>query len=360
MKNLLRGLYYNVTGLKTPKDWEPFSKLSIKSSNSNWVLDTIRTEMIDVCKEIKVPVINNRYVHKLTNQSIFYTSKYEVLDGFPNTRNRIAFPYYHGDPRRDLRFKRMLDALQINHKNISKIQVSQSYIENIVLNTGIDPKKVHRIPISIELDKFNYRSEGYKDIVRKDLNIPRSKILIGSFQKDGNGWGAGEEPKLIKGPDIFLEVIKALKPHYDDIAVLLTGPARGFVMKGLDEINVDYYHYNLEDYSEISNYYRALDLYLITAREEGGPRAVLESMASGVPLVTTRVGQAMDLVEHKVNGWIVDVEDVDGLVDCCKEVLEYQFDSESLLSNARRTAELNSYANQIPLWQDFMKDFVEV
>ena len=34
-------------------------------------------------------------------------------------------------------------------------------------------------------------------------------------------------------------------------------------------------------------------------------------MATEVPLVTTRVGQALDLVRHGENGWIVDVEDVE-------------------------------------------------
>ncbi len=60
--------------------------------------------------------------------------------------------------------------------------------------------------------------------------------------------------------------------------------------------------------------YEAIDLCIVASRDEGGPRAVLESMAIGVPLVTTRVGQAADLVRHEENGWMVEVEDVDGLV----------------------------------------------
>ena len=38
-------------------------------------------------------------------------------------------------------------------------------------------------------------------------------------------------------------------------------------------------------------------------------------MATRVPLVTTRVGQAADLVRHGENGWMVEPEDVDGLVE---------------------------------------------
>jgi len=46
-------------------------------------------------------------------------------------------------------------------------------------------------------------------------------------------------------------------------------------------------------------------MYLVTSREEGGPKALLESMASGIPVVSTRVGMADDLggpVADMVNG----------------------------------------------------------
>ena len=45
-------------------------------------------------------------------------------------------------------------------------------------------------------------------------NIDQNKILIGSFQKDGDGWGDGNVPKLIKGPDLFLKTIKILKEDF--------------------------------------------------------------------------------------------------------------------------------------------------
>ena len=110
-------------------------------------------------------------------------------------------------------------------------------------------------------------------------------MVIGSFQKDGKGWGEGNEPKLIKGPD-----------------VLLTGPARGYVKTGLESLKIPCKHLYLQDYREIGKYYQALDAYLVTSREEGGPKGVLESMASGIPLISTRVGQAQDLVKQGING----------------------------------------------------------
>ena len=45
-------------------------------------------------------------------------------------------------------------------------------------------------------------------------------------------------------------------------------------------------------------------LYLVTSREEGGPMGLLESMASGIPVVSTNVGMARDLIQDEVNGYI--------------------------------------------------------
>jgi len=128
----------------------------------------------------------------------------------------------------------------------------------------------------------------------------------------------------------------------------------------LEKIGVPYLHKFLEDYTEIGHFFHALDLYIISSREEGGPKAVLESMASGIPLVTTRVGQAMDLVKHGKNGWMVESEDVDGLAHWAKYVIDNSSSLNDILNLGKQTAKENSYPAQVPLWQEFMKGFVEV
>jgi glycosyltransferase involved in cell wall biosynthesis len=167
------------------------------------------------------------------------------------------------------------------------------------------------------------------------------------------------EPKLIKGPDIFLKALEVLKRDIPEIFVLLTGPSRGFVKKGLERLKIQYKHINLKDYSAIGRYYSVLDLYLVTSREEGGPRAVLESFASGVPLVTTRVGQAIDMVNHEENGWIVDIDDYEGLAYWSKYALENKNNIGNILLNARNLAEDNCYKSQLSLWHYFMQGYVD-
>lgn len=106
--------------------------------------------------------------------------------------------------------------------------------------------------------------------------------------------------------------------------------------------------------------FAALDLYIVASRQEGGPKAVLESMASGVPLVTTRVGQAMDIVKHGVNAWMTDVENAEALAAFALLVHRADRDSLNAVLNAgRAAAEANSYDSQTEMWASFMNGFVE-
>ena len=347
-----------VQSIFLPK-YKNFSKLLIKSDGSNWVLNSIAKEMVSLCKDLKIENIDDKFEKFITNQCIFYTSKYSVLSNWKKPKNRIAFPYYHGDPNSAKQFHNMIKIIEKNHIDISRIQVSHSKMNEIIQNTGIDSSKVFQIPISIDIDSFTFTDELKKKNSRKKLNIDQNKILIGSFQKDGDGWGDGNVPKLIKGPDLFLKAIKILKEKHQEIEVLLTGPARGYVKKGLEKLNVKYHHFYFDQYENIEKYYHALDLYLITSREEGGPRAVLESMATGIPLVTFNVGQAIDLASHGKNSWVAKVENIDELSHYADHVIENLNSISLIQNNARKTAEENSYNNQLPLWINFMNGFVE-
>ena len=183
--------------------------------------------------------------------------------------------------------------------------------------------------------------------------------ILGSFQKDGEGWGEGLEPKLVKGPDTFLEMVRILKGSVPELFVLLSGPARGYVKKGLGELKIPYKHVYLENYPEISQLYQCLDLYIIASRQEGGPKAILESMACRVPLVTTRVGQAMDLVKHEENGLMVEPEDSEALAFYAVKVLSDSTLRNCMTEKASITAGGNTYLAHVPLWKKFFTGFVD-
>jgi glycosyltransferase involved in cell wall biosynthesis len=196
-------------------------------------------------------------------------------------------------------------------------------------------------------------------LARRELGLPDSAFVVGSFQKDGVGWDDGLEPKLIKGPDVLLDVAARVARDVPELVVLLTGPARGFVATGLARLGIAHQRVLLPDLDAVACAYRALDLCLVTSRDEGGPKAVLESMASGVPLVTTRVGQAADLVRDGENGWIRDVGDAEGLAAAVQAARAPGGELEPVLAAARETAESCSWEALRPRWRDLFHGFVE-
>ena len=237
--------------------------------------------------------------------------------------------------------------------------MSHSGIEELLLNEGLE-NKVLRIPIGIDINLFPLQTPEMKENYRSQFNIPKSAFVIGSFQKDGDGWGKGDDPKMIKGPDIFIKTIKILKDKVPELFVLLTGPSRGYVIKELNKIKVPFKHIHLEKYSEMIKLYKCLNVYLVSSREEGGPRAILESFASKIPLVTTNVGQAVDMVENGYNAFKSNNLNEEELADHIYNNIYYKNTNlQKIINNAYQTVENNTYEKQTNLWKDFFNMYDE-
>ena len=164
------------------------------------------------------------------------------------------------------------------------------------------------------------------------------------------------EPKAIKGPDLLVRALERLRPEAPELAVLLTGPSRGYVRRELDRLGIPHRHVLAATREELARAYHALDLYLVTSRQEGGPKAALETAAAGVPLVTTRVGQAQELLEHGRTAALVDVEDVDGLVEWATRV--HAGEGASWRDPARALAEGHAHERLDPEWARLLDGFV--
>jgi len=349
---------YLATGLES-RFWPPYSRLMIKGDRENWSLYWDAVELAAICRKLSIPLVDSRYRNLENKQCVFNVSRHEFLEHWQKPASRIAFPYYHGNPANDPVSRNMLKTISMHHQDIGRIQVSCRFMEEVTLNTGIGPEKVFRIPIGINRTYFTPTTPQNKQAIRQQLGIPGTAVVVGSFQKDGNGWKDGMEPKMIKGPDIFLKTIASLKSSIPELFILLTGPARGYVRNGLEKMGVPYVHHFLNDYTDIGRYFNALDAYIIPSRDEGGPKAVLEAMASGTPLISTRVGQATDLVLHQENGFLADIDDAGALAHWTLSVLEQSELRTQIIARGLATAKENDYSNQLPLWQAFMHGFVE-
>ncbi len=83
----------------------------------------------------------------------------------------------------------------------------------------------------------------------------------------------------------------------------------------------------------------AADVFLLPSYREGLPYALLESMAAGTPVITTRVGGIPDVVTDRINGMLVPRRDADAIA---RAIVELACDPAALgrMSEAcRRTIE---------------------
>ena len=72
---------------------------------------------------------------------------------------------------------------------------------------------------------------------------------------------------------------------------------------------------------QIKEQYAAANLFLFPSRHEGMPNAVLEAMASGLPVVATKIAGNEELVVDGETGKLVPAEDVDALRESLRPLL---------------------------------------
>jgi len=64
-------------------------------------------------------------------------------------------------------------------------------------------------------------------------------------------------------------------------------------------------------YAEVPDWYQLSDIFVMTSKSEGQPKAILEAMSSGLPVISTPVGSIPDIIENGINGLIVKDDPVD-------------------------------------------------
>lgn len=357
---LLRSAVLRAVG-PVSRGWRDFSRLILVGDRSGWVVDEETRTLRSVCKSIGFRTVSDGWEAVSRRQCVFSPNRFILLDSRPEREHRMCIAYYHGKPGTGVpEFDAVFEQLRKKHPHYARIQVTHSEMRDVVLSSGIPAEKVFLIPIAIRLELFLMCTEENRARMRQRLGIPSEAFVAGSFQKDGSGWGEGLEPKWVKGPDVLVQVLRCLKERVPGLFILLSGPARGYVKRALSEAGIPFRHVFARHYEEIASLYHALDVYLVTSRQEGGPKSVLESMASGIPLVTTRVGQAMDLVRDGENGFMVPVGDVEGFVHAVQRVRGLESGARQvLLRKARAMAEANAWDRQHGLWKDFFAGVVE-
>ena len=295
-------------------------------------------------------------------QAVFLTSHFDALTPrWLGSSHRLGVAYMHGRPGTPgaPEFDAAFAALRREARRFDRVQVTHTEMHELVVTAGVEPERVHRIPLGIDLEHFPLGGAAARERAREAAGVPQSAFVVGSFQKDGVGWGEGLEPKLVKGPDVLAAALARLRGSIPELFVLLTGAARGYVRRELERLGIPYRHLTATSREELARAYHALDVYVVAARQEGGPKAVLEALATGVPLVATRVGQAPDVVDDGRTGLLVAVEDDAALAAAVERLRTDSALAPVLRVAGRATAESFAHERLDPRWAALLDGFVE-
>jgi glycosyltransferase involved in cell wall biosynthesis len=325
-------------------------RLFVVGDRLGWSIDDDRVRLVATARRLGYAVGWNPLLRVLRQQAVFQHNHFNALHTrWLESSHRLGLSYFHGRPGTPgyAEFDDAHATLKRNASRIDRVQVTHGEMHELVVGAGVPADRVFKIPIGVDLEHF-------------PLGEPRSssEFVIGSFLKDGVGMADGLEPKLLKGPDTFVAAVARLKQRIPELSVLLTGPARGYVRRELERLGVRHEHRLLTTRAELARAYHDVDVCLVTSRQEGGPKAALEAMATGVPLVTTRVGQAAELVREGENGFVADVDDVDALVAAVERVHADADLRTRLRTAGRETAEAHAEERLDPLWGRLLEGFV--
>ena len=330
-----------------------FSKIYFLSDNAGWAADRTTKSIFSMTKENNFDC--SQTINHPRNQYVFYGDQYSLFSKKVfDYNNIISFDYEHGLPQFSKVNKKLLELVIENQKKISLIRVTNTFFKNFLVDNGVSENKICQIPLTVNkiFKKFDdEKREYYKTF----YNLPKNRFIIGSFHKDGDGFGEGMSPKYLKAPEIFLKSIELTK-NKDKLFILLTGPARGFMKKGLDKLGVEYKHFNLDKFEELPNLYNCLDLYLISSRDEGGPTGLGEAMACGVPIISTKVGLAYDFISNEENGYLVDLDDYQNIAKYIQKLFESPQLCEKFSKNSIEIISNHFKDQHIHLWKSFFNN----
>jgi glycosyltransferase involved in cell wall biosynthesis len=166
---------------------------------------------------------------------------------------------------------------------------------------------------------------------RARFGVPNSDFVIGFFGSRGS-----DRDNNRKGMDTFLEAVVLAAKRIRNLRVLLLGP--GWDPEFFQRAGIAITYPGLIPESELPTAFSALDVYLMTARVEGGPCTVLESMACGTPVVATRVGLVPEVVRDGENGFSVPVGDAAAMADALVQLARDRLLYERVAEQARATA----------------------
>jgi glycosyltransferase involved in cell wall biosynthesis len=216
----------------------------------------------------------------------------------------------------------------------------------VAAGLGVAPGRIRVIPNGVDAERFSPRDRGE---ARRALGLPEDRPILLSV----GGLNPG------KGHHRVVELLPALlRSHPDLLYVVVGGERPGDSSRPLIERLVRerglQRHVLLageRPHGEVPLWNAAADLCCLATRSEGWANVLLEALACGLPVVSTRVGGNAEIVSHEGLGLLVPPEDDGALAQAILEALGRRWDREAIVAHARLHSWEAAAAAVLEEWQ---------
>jgi glycosyltransferase involved in cell wall biosynthesis len=213
------------------------------------------------------------------------------------------------------------------------IAVSMQVKQDLVSYGVASPEKITVIPLGFDLEPF-LSCQKYRGELRRELGLSEAFQLVGIVGR----------VFPIKNHRLFL----------DAAARVLAGePTARFIIVGDGVLRSEMERYARELgivdkviftgwRTDLPRIYADLNALVISSDNEGTPVSVIEAMASGVPVVGTKVGGVPDLITDGETGYLVPPRDPDVLASAILRLIRGS-ETTSFMSQAARSMVIQRY-----------------
>lgn len=290
-------------------------KIYLTKINESWIIDRIKNEWTINNKKITT---TNPYFSNIIWDIAPWASKPTYIKKFKNKKIIQSIYHIENTSPEGREVKNIIE----NDKFIDGYHVISKKTKEVLQN--FTKKTIFYLPLWVNQDIWYNKSN--KNELRTNFGFTGSDYLVGSFQRDTEGSDL-ISPKLVKGPDIFIQIVKNLYKKNNKLRVVLTGKRRDYVISELKKNNIPYRYFEMTNFSMMNDLYNILDLYLITSRLEGGPQALVECGQTRTPVISTDVGIAREILAAES---IFDYKNISSFSDTSPNVEKAYIESSKL------------------------------
>lgn len=173
-------------------------------------------------------------------------------------------------------------------------------------------KEVIYIPgVGIDTSKFNKVKVDNVE-KRKQLEIPINAFVVLSVGELNEN----------KNHEIIIKAIEKLKNPDIYYIICGTGSNKEYLNSMIQNLNLEEQVRLLGNRNDIAEILQISDTFVFPSFREGLSVALMEAMASGLPVICSNIRGNRDLIEHKKGGYLVNPSDLHGFACSIKKMYE--------------------------------------